>query len=156
MGVSRVSAKGAKRRADVFDLELSPDGSALDALAVAVDLYRRGSREPLPLFSRLSPKLHEGTASRSDWFGDRSRGGADGDDAANALVFGGHELATLRRLPALDDDPAHPHGDESVAGRAERYATYLWHAVESSVRERIEVAEPGGPDGAGSDAEDAA
>ncbi|MHB1138987.1 MAG: exodeoxyribonuclease V subunit gamma [Microthrixaceae bacterium] len=155
VGVSRNSAKGAKTRSDVFDLEMTPDASAVDALAVAVDLYRRGSREPLPLFSRLSPKLHERKASRSDWFGERSRGGADGDDAANALVFGGHDLATLRRLPALDDDPAHPHGDETVGGRAERYANYLWHAVESSVRERTGAAEPDGS-GTRADGEDAA
>jgi exodeoxyribonuclease V gamma subunit len=139
VGVARVN-KG-RVRSDTFDLELTIESSPRDALEAAVDLYRRGSREPLPLFARLSHRLAEctdGHAGRADWFGDRSRGGADGDDAANALVFGGHDLDTLRRLPALDDDPPpRAGGGESVAGRAQRYADHLWSTVESSLREVV-------------------
>ena len=40
---------------------------ARDALEVAVDCYRRGLREPVPLFACLSAKLHDGTAKADDW-----------------------------------------------------------------------------------------
>jgi len=100
-------------------------GRALDALEVAVDCYRRGLREPIPLFADLSYKLHEGTARRNDW--EPYRGHGDGDDEANRLAFGGLDFDELRALPARDDDPP-----GSSIGRAARFADYLWDAIEAS------------------------
>ncbi len=101
---------------------------ALSALEVAVDCYRRGMIEPIPLFPKLSYKLHKHKAGTNDWlpFG----GGGEGHDEANRLVFGDITLAELRAVPARAGDPP---GNRS--GRAERFADYLWDAVDTSTEE---------------------
>jgi exodeoxyribonuclease V gamma subunit len=101
---------------------------AVAALEVAVDLYRRGMREPIPLFATLSYKLHNQTARPGDWlpFG----GHGDGHDGANRLVFGDIQYGELRAIPVRDDDPP-----GSATGRALRFANYLWAAVNASAEE---------------------
>jgi exodeoxyribonuclease V gamma subunit len=95
------------------------------ALDVAVDCYRRGMCEPIPLFATLSEKLAQGTEKPSDWKSNYGRG--DGDDDANQLAFGDLTLRELCALPARDDDPP-----GSGAGRAHRFARYLWGAIDAS------------------------
>ena len=103
-------------------------GRALDALEVAVDCYRRGLREPIPLFASISYKLHKRTAKPSDWesFNDH----ADGQDDANRLAFGKLGFEDLCALPARVDDPP-----GSSTGRAARFADYLWGTIEATVAE---------------------
>jgi exodeoxyribonuclease V gamma subunit len=102
---------------------------ALEALEVAVDCYRRGSCEPLPLFKKLSRTLYEQRPKSSAW---RSHMGyGDGDDDSQVLVFGDVDLFELRSLPARADDPPGEH-----PGRADRFAGYLWSAVERFVQVR--------------------
>ena len=101
---------------------------ALDALEVAVDCYRRGLREPVPLFACLSRKLYEGTAKADDW---QARNGfGEGQDEANRLAFGELDFNELRALPARRDDPP---GTSPL--RAQRFAEYLWGAIEASTEE---------------------
>ncbi|MGD0943077.1 MAG: exodeoxyribonuclease V subunit gamma [Acidimicrobiales bacterium] len=101
---------------------------ALDALEIVVDCYRRGMLEPIPLFPTLSYKLHKHKAGPNDW---RAwSGGGEGQDEANRLVFGDLSLSELQILRAREDDPL-----GRPAGRAERFADYLWDAVESSAEE---------------------
>ncbi len=101
---------------------------ALGALEVAVDCYLRGMREPVPLFSSYSYKLHKGNAGPGDW---RPYGGhGDGDEEANRLAFGDLSHTEIRDLEARDDDP--PGSDTQ---RAARFAHYLWGAVEASCEE---------------------
>jgi exodeoxyribonuclease V gamma subunit len=101
---------------------------ALDALEIAVDCYRRGMLEPIPLFATVSYKLHKRTVSSQDWqaFG----GGGEGQDEANRLVFGDLPLSELRALPAREYDPP-----GASAFRAARFAEYLWGAIATSAVE---------------------
>ncbi len=101
---------------------------ALDALGVAVDCYRRGLREPIPLFAKLSHKLYLGEAKPKDWSDNRM---GDGDDEANKLAFGHLDFRELCAEPASDGDPPGPH-----PGRADRFANYLWDTIAASTEER--------------------
>jgi exodeoxyribonuclease V gamma subunit len=101
---------------------------AIRGLEVAVDCYRRGLREPVPLFPVLSYKLRRGRLTSDDW--QAYGGGGEGKDEANRLVFGDISLRELRELPAREDDPP-----GARRGRVERFADYLWGAVEQSAEE---------------------
>ncbi len=101
---------------------------AVAALRVAVDCYRRSETEPIPLFSVLSKKLHTGKAGSTDW--ESFMGFADGDDTANALVFGEHDYESLLKIPAESFDPP-----GSATKRVERFARWLWSAMDESVVE---------------------
>ncbi|MHB8246139.1 MAG: hypothetical protein ACYDGN_12450 [Acidimicrobiales bacterium] len=99
--------------------------AALAALEVAVDCYRRGRREPVPLFPSFSYKLYTGKAVPNDW---QAFGGlGDGDDDAHRMAFGRLNFNEVCALAACEDDPPGPS-----RGRAERFARYLWSAVENS------------------------
>ena len=129
--VARSKRKGALKTLELVGRGDTTDERrhlALEALEVAVDLYRRGLREPIPLFASLSCKLHDGTASGDDWepFGNHG----DGTDEANRLAFGALGFDDLCALPAgLEDPPG------SAPGRAARFAHYLWDAIEASAEE---------------------
>jgi exodeoxyribonuclease V gamma subunit len=101
---------------------------AIDALEVAVDCYRRGMREPIPLFATLSFKLHNQTAGPNDWLPFRGHG--DGHDEANRLALGDLQYTELCAIASRDDDPG-----GSAPGRAARFADYLWDAVAASAEE---------------------
>ena len=98
--VARAERKGALKTFELVGRGDTTDARrhlARDALGVAVDLYRRGLREPIPLFASLSCKLHNGTASGGDWepFGEHG----DGTDEANRLAFGALGFEDLCALP---------------------------------------------------------
>ena len=126
--VARAERKGALKTFELVGRGDTTDARrhlARDALGVAVDLYRRGLREPIPLFASLSCKLHNGTASGGDWepFGEHG----DGTDEANRLAFGALGFEDLCALPTRPGDPS-----GSAPGRAARFADYLWDAIEAS------------------------
>lgn len=102
--------------------------AALTALEVIVDCFRRGQREPLPLFPTLSYNAHNSKAKPSDWFGFGAH--ADGDDPATSLVFGHLGFRSLMELPSLHDDPP------GTGARVERLAHHLYGAMETSVMDR--------------------
>lgn len=145
-----VVRRHAKETGAADVLELHPVGEdpaaradvARTALAVAVDCFRRGQREPLPLFASLSRALHLDEARPSDWRG--WHGGAEGDDEAHLLVFGDLDLAGLRAIACHQDDPAGPE-----PGRADRYARYLWSAIEGSAEVATEPSAAEGADASG-------
>ena len=97
-------------------------GSALDALAVAVDLYRRGQTEPIPLFATFSHQVATGEGTRGNWL-DFNRY-SDGYDEANALVFGGYDFVELMALERAETDPDGP------GGRVECFARCLWDTID--------------------------
>ena len=101
--------------------------AAVRGLEVAVDCYRRALREPVPLFPTLSRSLYDGTASATKW---RSREGlGDGDGEYVLIAHGSTTIEELLAIPARPDDPS-----GVAAGRADRYAHYLWEAVDASAR----------------------
>jgi exodeoxyribonuclease V gamma subunit len=118
-------------------LELVPRGAtsdqrradALAALTVVVDLYRRGLKEPIPLFTKLSRKLFDHEAKAGDWI--NQSGFAEGGEDSHVLAFGALELRDLRAIEARPHDPA-----GTRPGRADRFADYLWGAVEGFARIR--------------------
>ena len=130
--VSRTQDGGALDALEIVgrgDTPADRHDRALDALEIAVDCYRRGMREPIPLFASLSFKLHEGTAEPGDWESRHGRG--EGQDEANGLVFGSLDFEELRAIPVRGDDPP-----GSSPGRASRFADYLWSAIEASSEAR--------------------
>ncbi|MGA2835310.1 MAG: exodeoxyribonuclease V subunit gamma [Acidimicrobiales bacterium] len=103
-----------------------PAAMAAHALELAVDLYRRGRREPLPLFASYSPSVHAGGSADAEWKG--HDGGGDAHAPAVRLVFGDIDVDELEDLQPVDGDPG------GRGGRAERYARHLWGTVDSTTR----------------------
>jgi hypothetical protein len=65
------------------------------------------------------------TAKATDW---RSWDGrSDGDKVATALAYGDYDYRALLAVPARDADPPGP------GNRVERYATYLYGALQMAV-----------------------
>ncbi|MGD0312646.1 MAG: exodeoxyribonuclease V subunit gamma [Acidimicrobiales bacterium] len=98
--------------------------SARAALDVVVDCYRRGLREPLPIFPALSFAVHRGKPSPALWSGHNDRG--DAHDDWVGTVFGDIDFDGIMTLGARTDDPP------GSGGRVERYAHYLWGAFDRS------------------------
>lgn len=138
VGISR-GGKNYKRQASaapvVRDLVVAGDtaeqrlATAVDGLTVAIDLYRRGLREPLPLFLDTSYALHRHKGAGSVW--KRYVGTGDADNPYTVLAFGSRSLADLEQLAARPYDPP-----GRATGRAQRYADRLWDAVEGTVVDR--------------------
>lgn len=92
---------------------------ARDGLAVAVDCYRRGMCEPVPLFPQVSRAVHLGDGARKAWgdmFGDQA-------DVSHQLVFGLVDFDDLAALPREAHDPPGP------STRLACFARHLWDAV---------------------------
>ena len=108
----------------------SPEERRLHAeagLSLAVDLYRRGLREPLPLFPKSSPEIAAGKNISSKW--DGGLFSERGDDY-HAEVFGHLDAVALREIPLRGDEPF-GNGDD----RAARFAHVLWDAVATTTVE---------------------
>jgi exodeoxyribonuclease V gamma subunit len=97
---------------------------ALAALSVVVDLYRRGRRQPIPLFAEYSGAVHEGTGRGAAWQSFGGRG--DGARPAVRLVFGDVTESEIFGLEPWEGDP----GGEG--GRVQRYARRLWETVRTT------------------------
>jgi exodeoxyribonuclease V gamma subunit len=128
---SVVIGRSTKPKAVVESVDLIPAASGAadlvgptDALEVAVDCYRRGMREPIPLFPVLSHEQHLSTAKPSQWLSYYGRG--DGDHPAVRLAFPGLDYRAVVGLPPRPGDPP------GTGGRMARFADYLWGTVDRS------------------------
>ena len=128
VAVGRPNSSGGE--AEVFDIgvaggEADWRGVAEKALAVAVDCFRRGLREPLPLFPNFSFAVHANRAKPADWSNGRTF--PDGDDPAVVLAFGGIGFDEVL-------GPSGPTGDDPGAeeGRVLRFARYLFGTIEAT------------------------
>ncbi|MDA8280783.1 MAG: hypothetical protein M0Z63_10255, partial [Actinomycetota bacterium] len=126
-----VRPRSASAGADTLDLVVRGTTSgeraahALAGLEVAVDLWRRGRREPIPLFPKLSAALYAGGTGADVWT--PRGGGGDGNDEATIIAFGQLSLDEVRALPiGVDDPPGTAHD------RATRYADHLWSTVHTT------------------------
>lgn len=105
----------------------TPADVARHALGVAVRCYRAGMREPLPLFPTLSKSVADGTPDAGAWKG--RMGWGDGQRMATAFFYGHLGFRDLMDLPARAGDP------DGSGGRVERWARYLWTAVDTTVED---------------------
>jgi len=99
--------------------------TAAEMLYVAVDCYRRGMSEPLPLFPNFSYHLYRGKSPQNEW----KKGfliPKDGDQLAVRLAFDDMDYDAITGLPPRPTDP------ERGKGRAMRYAAYLYRAIDQS------------------------
>ena len=70
---------------------------ALRGLEAAVDCYRRGSVEPIPLFPSVSHAVWAGDNPSANWI--RYQGGGDGASEFTRLVYGDRSLRELLLMP---------------------------------------------------------
>jgi exodeoxyribonuclease V gamma subunit len=127
LAVSRPETSGG--RTMVTDLVASVDiarghRGAGEALAVAVDCYRRGMTEPLPLFPGFSYQVYRGKATTSSWRGRNVP--MDGDQPAVRLAFGDRDFDAVMHMEARPTDPPGPNG------RVWRFAAYLYRMIDTS------------------------
>ena len=94
---------------------------ALRALTVAVECFRAGMREPLPLFPSFSKSVADGSPDLTAWTGRNGRG--DREKPATAFFFG---RLSGTDLLALEAEPGDPPGS---GGRVQRWADHLWGTV---------------------------
>lgn len=102
--------------------------AALHGLSVAVDCYRRGMVEPIPLFPGVSCALWYDQLPGPLW--SSYAGGGDGTSDEARLVYGEADLHELLRAPRLDHDPLTDSGPD--AGRFQCFAEHLWSAVDAT------------------------
>lgn len=123
------TAKGCQKR--VLEIPLvDPDRRrerAVAALTLVVDLFRRGSCEPLPIFPKLSPALFKGTSAPGAWNSNTYSFGDSADEWIQ-VAFGHATFERITSLPLKLNDPDGPGSD-----RARRYAHHLWGAMASSL-----------------------
>jgi hypothetical protein len=93
-------------------------------LAVAVDCYRRGMTEPIPLFPNFSYRLYRGQAGPGRWRGYSFP--EDGDHPAVRLAFGDSDYDAITHLDPRPTDPPGPKG------RALRFAMHLFRTIDRS------------------------
>ena len=96
-----------------------------DALAVAVDCYRRGMTEPIPLFPDFSYQLYRAKDYAGNWNGYSFP--ADGDHPAVRLAFDEADYDQITSIEARPTDPRAPKKD-----RASRFAIYLYRTIVQS------------------------
>lgn len=125
-----VARSGGGESKKVADTELRCVGTdaGVQGLALAVDLYRRGMAEPIPLFPAVGRALWDGVSPTSAWMG--YAGGGDGAGTEVRLVHGDADLAQLLREPRRPHDPLTDSGAD--AGRFRCFAEHLWSAVEAT------------------------
>jgi exodeoxyribonuclease V gamma subunit len=131
LAVSRPDRPGADPT--VNDLIPAPAGDesrpgGLEGLAVAVDCYRKGMTEPLPLFPNFSYHLYRGKSARSHWKGYPFP--EDGDQLAVRVAFDDRDFDGIKELTPRPTDP------RVGKGRAMRFATYLYRTIDQSTSPR--------------------
>lgn len=121
--------ENASRDAFVTDLVAAPSTLAnqagpTEALEVAVDCYRRGMCEPIPLFPSFSFDLYNNKSGT--WQAQGFGPPGEGDALAVRLAFGDRDRLAITEMPARPGDPTGPYG------RVWRYATYLYRTIARS------------------------
>jgi hypothetical protein len=109
---------------------------------VAVDCYRRGMSEPLPLFPNFSYQLYRGKSPRSEWK-KSFLFPRDGDQLAVRVAFDDRDYDAITELPPRPTDP------ERGRSRVMRYAAYLYRTIDQSTTSPAAGDADGAPNRAG-------
>lgn len=141
-----VARKG--KEATAADYMLAPladdPPSPEECVSLAVDLYRKGMDEPLPIFPRLSERLTRQPESNLDavWRSSPSSPvPGEGESDAVLLVYGQCDVDAVLALPARPGDPGRP----AERSRAKRLGRALYCAVLASMRDRLQKPAKGRP-----------
>ena len=126
----RAKGKGSR----TYDFTVAQPGRDVlepaDCLQLAVDYFRAGMVEPLPMFPKLSYSLYRnGDGNLSDDWRPQgpAEGWGDGDRTATRLVFGHRPLKEILELPSRPGDPG------AGTRRVQRLAVGLYQSVDRSM-----------------------
>jgi exodeoxyribonuclease V gamma subunit len=123
-----VSVGKGRGGAGVARIAPMPPALAATHLATILDLYRRGMREPLPIYCNTSEALARKRNARAEWVTD---GGFDREDRDPANVFVLGDRAPFAQL-CIDEprpDEAGPGWAADEPTRLGRYARRLWDGL---------------------------
>ena len=111
-------------RLTVARLPVLQPSAALEQLAVLIDLYDRGMREPLPIACRTTAAYAVGANARAEWESDRFP--KEDRDAEHELIYGQQSpFASLLAAPPAADELWEP-GEQTRFGQ---YAKRLWSGL---------------------------
>jgi exodeoxyribonuclease V gamma subunit len=117
-------ASGAHGSVTIARVPVLAAADASAALAVLIDLYDRGMREPLPLYCRTSAAFAAGGNARGEWESDRFP--KEDRDAEHELVLGsGRSYAALLEAAPREDE----RWDPVERTRFGQYALRLWSGL---------------------------
>jgi exodeoxyribonuclease V gamma subunit len=98
--------------------------AALERLALLIDLYDRGMREPLPIACRTSAAYAAGANARAEWESDRFP--KEDADAEHELIYG--QRLPFAKLLATPPEPGELW-DPNEESRFGQYAKRLWSGL---------------------------
>jgi exodeoxyribonuclease V gamma subunit len=119
----------AGKRVGTARLRPSSAAAAVEQLTILVDLFRRGMREPLPLFTRTSELLaRRPAAAVNEWETSDSFAKEDREPEHRLVLGGVVPFAALLEEPPRPDEDG-PGWDAAATSRAARYAHRLWDGL---------------------------
>ncbi len=122
-----------RQRASVARIADLDAAEATEQLAVLVDLYRRGMREPLPIYAATSEAVARRRSGRKEWETDGLFPSEDRDPEHVFVLGEDVSFARLREEAPRPDESGPGWADEETT-RIGRYARRLWSGLHAHER----------------------